>query len=63
MIIDGPVSDARVTLDTVVARLNIERFSKIFAEEADDAKRQTLAHLIHEEKAKLDALIALPVVQ
>jgi hypothetical protein len=63
MITGGPVSDARVTPDTIVARLNIERFCKIFAEEADDTKRQTLAHLIHEEKAKLDALIASPVVQ
>jgi hypothetical protein len=46
----------RITLDMIVARLNVERFSKMLSEEADEAKRQTLAHLITEEKAKLDAL-------
>jgi hypothetical protein len=40
----------------VVARLNVERFSKMLSEEADEVKRQTIAHLITEEKAKLDAL-------
>jgi hypothetical protein len=28
----------------------------MYSEEADEAKRQILAHLIAEEKAKLDAL-------
>jgi hypothetical protein len=46
----------RITLDMIVARLNVERFSKMLSEEADEAKRQTLSHLITEEKAKLDAL-------
>ena len=49
-------SDDRIALDMIVARLNVERFSKMYSEEADEAKRQTLAHLITEEKAKLDAL-------
>jgi hypothetical protein len=51
----------RITLDMIVARLNVERFSKMLSEEADQAKRQTLAHLISEEKAKLDALFPLRV--
>jgi hypothetical protein len=46
----------RIALDTIVARLNVERFSKMLSEEADEAKRQMLAHLITEEEAKLDAL-------
>jgi hypothetical protein len=50
------VPEDRITLDMIVARLNVERFSKMLSEEADEAKRQTLAHLITEEKAKLDAL-------
>jgi hypothetical protein len=50
-------SDDRIALDTIVARLNVERFCKMFSEEADEAKRQILANLISEEKAKLDALI------
>jgi hypothetical protein len=49
-------SDARIALDTIVARLNIERFCKMFCEEADETKRQILANLITMEKAKLDAL-------
>jgi hypothetical protein len=50
-------SDARTALDTIVARLNVERFCKMFGEEADEIKRQILANLITVEKAKLDALI------
>jgi hypothetical protein len=46
----------RIALDTIVARLNVERFSKMYSKEADEAKRRILAHLIIEEKAKLDAL-------
>jgi hypothetical protein len=49
-------SDDRIALDMIVARLNVERFSKMYSEEADETKRQILAHLITEEKAKLDAL-------
>jgi hypothetical protein len=50
------IPEDRIALDTIVARLNVERFSKMYTEEVDEAKRQTLAHLITEEKAKLDAL-------
>jgi hypothetical protein len=38
-------------------RLNVERFCKMFSEEVDEAKRQTLANLISEEKAKLDRIV------
>jgi hypothetical protein len=51
------VSDGRIALDTIVARLNVERFCKMFSEEANEAKRQTLANLISEEKAKLDRIV------
>ena len=62
MIATQTVSDARVALDTIVARLNIERFCKIFSDEADETKRHTLGRLIAEEKAKLYALVASPVI-
>ena len=52
-----PVSDDRIALETIVARLNVERFCKMFSKETDEAKRQTLANLITEEKAKLEAFI------
>ena len=48
-------SDA-VTLDSMVARLNIEHYRKVLSEEIDEAKRQILLQLIAEEKAKLSAL-------
>jgi hypothetical protein len=48
-------SDA-VTLDLMVARLNIEHYRKVLSEEIDETKRQTLLQLIAEEKAKLSAL-------
>jgi hypothetical protein len=63
MIVTQTVSDARVALDTIVARLNIERFCKIFSDEADEIKRQTIGCLIAEEKAKLYALVASPAIQ
>jgi hypothetical protein len=46
----------RITLDMIVARLNVERFSRMLSAEADEAKRQILVHLIAEEKARYDAL-------
>jgi hypothetical protein len=46
-----------IALDTTIARLNIERFCKIFTGEANETKRRTLLHLIAEEKAKLEMLI------
>jgi hypothetical protein len=63
MITTCTVSNARVALDTIVARLNVERFCKIFSDEADETKRRTLVQLIAEERAKLDALVALPAMQ
>jgi hypothetical protein len=48
----------RITLDTIVARLNVERFSEMYSKEADETKRQILANLITEEKAKLSALFS-----
>jgi hypothetical protein len=63
MITTRTVSDARIALDTIVARLNIERFCKIFSNEADETKRHTLGRLIAEEKAKLFALVASPAIQ
>jgi len=62
MIATQTVSDARVALDTIVARLNIERFCKIFSDEADEAKRRMLGRLIAEEKTKLYALVASPAI-
>jgi hypothetical protein len=55
--------NARIALDTVVARLNIERFCKLFPDESDETKRHTLVRLIAEEKAKLYALVASPAMQ
>jgi hypothetical protein len=43
------------TLDTMVARLNVEHYRKILSEEIDETKRQTLLQLIAEETAKLPA--------
>jgi hypothetical protein len=63
MITTRTVTDTRVALDTIVARLNIERFCKIFSDEADETKRHTLGRLIAEEKAKLYALNATPALQ
>ena len=50
-----PASDT-VTLDTMVARLNIEHFLKRLSVEVDKTKRQTLLNLIAEETVKLSAL-------
>jgi hypothetical protein len=52
------VINSKIALDTTIARLNIERFCKIFTGEANETKRRTLLHLIAEEKAKLQVLIA-----
>jgi hypothetical protein len=58
-----PISGSTISLDAIVARLNIERFCKIFPSERDETKRHTLARLIAEEKAKLCALVASPAMQ
>ena len=63
MITTCTVLGTRVALDTIVARLNVERFCKIFSDEADETKRRTLVQLIAEEKTKLHALVALPAMQ
>jgi hypothetical protein len=55
--------NASVALDTIVARLNIERFCKLFPDESDETKRHTLVRLIAEEKAELYALIASPAMR
>ena len=43
-------------MDETVARLNIEHYRKLLAEEKDEAKRRTLHSLLAEEEAKLAAL-------
>jgi hypothetical protein len=45
-----------ITLNTMVARFNVERFRKILSTEIEKTKRQTLLQLIAEETAKLAAL-------
>jgi hypothetical protein len=50
-------TNARIALDTIVARLNIERFSKMLSGEANQTMRRTLMHLIAEENSKLRALV------
>ena len=42
-------------MDKLVARLNIEHYRKVLANEADETRRQTLRHLLAEEEAKLAA--------
>ena len=63
MMIASRTMNARVALDTIVARLNIERFCKLFPDESDETKRHTLVRLIAEEKAKLYSLVASPAMQ
>ena len=63
MITSRAISDSQVSLDAIVARLNIERFCKIFSDESDKTKRHMLVRLIAEEKAKLCALVAAPAMQ
>ena len=48
-------SDA-ITLNTMVARFNLERFRNILAREIEEAKRQTLLQLVAEETSKLATL-------
>ena len=40
-------------MDGQIARLNIEHYRKLLAEEKDPVKRQTLLKLLAEEEAKL----------
>ena len=46
-----------ITLNTMIARFNVERFRKILSTEIEKTKRQTLLQLVAEEKAKLSALL------
>jgi hypothetical protein len=49
-------SDA-ITLQSMVARLNIELFYRKLSEEMNEMKRQTLLRLVAEEKVKLSAVL------
>ena len=40
-------------MDRTVARLNIEHFRRLLAQETDESRRQTLLRLLAEEEAKL----------
>lgn len=42
-------------MERTVARLNIEHFRRLLAEETDESKRQRLLRLLAEEEAKLAA--------
>ena len=44
-------------MDEWVARSNIEQFQKLLAQEIDDAKRQIVLQLLHEEELKLAAAL------
>jgi len=44
-------------MDHTVARLNIEHYRKLLAQEVDETKRQTLLRLLEEEEAKLKAAL------
>ena len=39
-----------------IARLNIERFRRLLASEADETKRQTISRLLNGEEVRLSAL-------
>ncbi len=47
-------------MEKTVARLNIEHYRKMLANEADETRRQTLLHLLREEEAKLVAMEHTP---
>lgn len=40
-------------MDRVVARLNIEHYRRLLAQETDETRRQTILRLLAEEEAKL----------
>lgn len=42
-------------MDRTVARLNIEHFQRLLAEETDETRHQLLRQLLAEEEAKLAA--------
>lgn len=43
-------------MDRTVARLNIEHFRKLLAEEMDQSKRETIQRMLAEEEEKLARL-------
>ena len=43
-------------MDRTVARLNIEHYRKLLANETDETKRQLLVRLLEEEEAKVTGL-------
>jgi hypothetical protein len=45
-----------ISVDRVVARLNIEHYHKLLARETDETKRLKLVRLLANEEAKLAAL-------
>ncbi len=47
-------------MDKTVARLNIEHYRKLLANEADETRREMLVRLLAEEEAKLAALESVP---
>jgi len=49
-------AEMMTTSDRYIARLNIERFRKLLASEADETKRQTILRLLTREEAQLSAL-------
>jgi hypothetical protein len=51
-----------VKLRSMVARLNIELFSRKLSEEMNETKRQTLLRLVAEEKVKLSAVLLSAVI-
>jgi hypothetical protein len=42
-----------LAVDRVVARLNIEHYRRLLAQETDETRRQTILRLLAEEEAKL----------
>jgi hypothetical protein len=40
-------------VDRAIARLNIEHFNRLLAQETDNGRRQTLLQLLAEEEVKL----------
>ena len=43
-------------MDKAIARLNIEHYRKLLANEIDETRRQQIVRLLAEEEAKLAAL-------
>jgi hypothetical protein len=56
----GVDEERGTTMDRTVARLNIQHFRKLLAEETDESKRQSILRLLAEEEAKLASLAEPP---